>query len=132
RSRARDAAVCGGPPARAAPSAPRMPPLLAASHERRVALLESLPLGDLRDKVCVDYGCGSWGFGAIFPALQRCGYAIGMDISRAALEASARGAAEREGPDGRRYGYVTSRGDEARLRDQSVRRFFAGECRGHV
>jgi SAM-dependent methyltransferase/predicted O-methyltransferase YrrM len=109
-----------------------MPPLLAASHERRVALLESLPLGDLRDKVCVDYGVGSWGFGAIFPALQRCGFAIGMDISRAALEASARVSAEREWPYGRRYVYVTSRGDELRLRDASVDVFFAGESVEHV
>jgi SAM-dependent methyltransferase/predicted O-methyltransferase YrrM len=111
---------------------PPMSPLLAASHERRVALLQSLPLGDLRDKVCVDYGVGSWGFGAIFPALQRCGYAIGMDISRAALEASARISAEREWPYGRRYVYVTSRGDEIRLRDGSVDVFFAGECIEHV
>lgn len=111
---------------------PEMSPLLLASHHRRMALLAALPLGDLTDKVCVDYGVGSWGFGRIFPALQHCGYAIGMDISRSAIEASARVSAEGDWPYGKNYVYLTSRGDELRLQDASVDVFFAGECIEHV
>jgi SAM-dependent methyltransferase/predicted O-methyltransferase YrrM len=107
---------------------PALSPLLAASHERRVALLAALPLGDLRNKVCVDYGVGSWGFGQVFRALQHCGFAIGMDISRSAVEASARVSAEGRWPYGKDYLYLTARGDDLRLKDASVDVFFAGEC----
>ncbi|HXJ33717.1 MAG TPA: class I SAM-dependent methyltransferase [Candidatus Eisenbacteria bacterium] len=111
---------------------PTLSPLLLASHERRVALLEALPVGDLSTKVCVDYGVGSWGFGQIYPKLRHCAYAIGMDISRSALEASARVSAEHRWPYGNNYMYITSRGDRFALDDASVDLFFAGECIEHV
>src|SRR4051794_35415322 len=38
------------------PLEPTRSPLLQAAHERRLALLGSLPVGDLSSKVCVDYG----------------------------------------------------------------------------
>src|SRR5262249_22887917 len=91
-----------------------------------------LPVGDLSTKVCVDYGVGSWGFGQIYPKLRQCAYAIGMDISRAALEASARISAEHDWPYGKNYVYLTSRGDHLRLNDASGDLFFAGECVEHV
>jgi predicted O-methyltransferase YrrM/SAM-dependent methyltransferase len=104
-----------------------VPPLLAAAQARRVALLEALPLGDLTDKVCVDHGVGSWGFGATFPSLQRCAYAVGVDVSRAALVASERISAAGEWPYGENYVYLTARGGHLRLRDESVDVFFAGD-----
>src|SRR5687767_7375109 len=67
-----------------------MTPLQRASLERLTALLDALPVGDLSDKVCVDYGVGARGFGDAYPKLRECAYAIGMDVSRVALEASAR------------------------------------------
>jgi SAM-dependent methyltransferase/predicted O-methyltransferase YrrM len=111
---------------------PELSPLLLASHERRVALLDALPVGDLTGKVCVDYGVGPWGFGQIYPKLRQCGFAIGMDISRAALEASARLSADGDWPYGDNYFYLTSRGDRFALDDASVDLFFAGECIEHV
>lgn len=109
-----------------------MPLTVQASHERRIELLEQLPLGDLREKVCLDYGVGSWGFACIFPKLQHCAYAIGIDISYEAIKESARISAAGTFPYGKNFFYLTSRGDDIRLQDQSVDVVFAGECIEHI
>ena len=106
--------------------------LQEAAHERRMALLDGLPVGDLSGKVCVDFGVGSWGFACVYPRLQHCGLAIGIDISTEAIRESARVSASGSFPYGHRYLYLTSSGDDIKLRDASVDVFFAGECIEHV
>ena len=59
----------------------KLPAITQASHYRRMALLDALPLGDLSDKVVVDYGVGPWGFACVFPKLHACREAIGIDLS---------------------------------------------------
>ncbi len=110
----------------------KLPAITQASHFRRMALLDSLPLGDLRGKVCVDYGVGPWGFACIFPKLQACGQAIGLDISPEAVRMSE--AVSRNGsfPYGDRVRYMTSTGSTLDLPDASVDVFFAGESIEHV
>jgi 2-polyprenyl-3-methyl-5-hydroxy-6-metoxy-1,4-benzoquinol methylase len=109
-----------------------MPPMIQAGHERRMELLDSLPIGDVSDKVCVDYGVGSWGFACIYPRLQACGRAIGIDISYEAIKESAAISANGNFPYGDNYTYLTSRGDNIKLDDHSVDIFFTGECIEHV
>ena len=109
-----------------------MPAIVQAAHERRMELLDGLPIGDVSDKVCVDYGVGSWGFACIYPRLQRCAYAVGIDISHAAITESAAVSARGAFPYGTNYAYLTSRGDDLQLKDRSVDIFFAGECVEHV
>jgi SAM-dependent methyltransferase len=106
--------------------------LQEAAHERRMALLDDLPVGDLAGKVCVDFGVGSWGFACVYPRLQRCGFAVGIDISAEAVRESARLSASGSFPYGLRYAYLTSSGDDIQLQDSSVDVFFAGECIEHV
>jgi SAM-dependent methyltransferase len=109
-----------------------MLPIIQAGHERRMYLLDNLPIGDVSDKVCVDYGVGSWGFACIYPRLQQCAYAIGIDISYEAVKESAAISARGDFPYGNNYTYLTSRGDDIKLDDQSVEIFFTGECIEHV
>jgi len=109
-----------------------MPVIIQAAHERRIQLLDSLPIGDVQDKICVDYGVGSWGFACIYPKLQNCAYAIGIDISYAAIQESAAISAKGDFPYGSNYVYLTSRGDDIKLKDQTVDIFFTGECIEHV
>jgi SAM-dependent methyltransferase len=109
-----------------------MPAIIQAAHERRMQILDSLPVGDVSNKVCVDYGVGSWGFACIYPRLQHCAYAIGVDISYAAVRESAALSAGGAFPYGANYVYLTSRGDDIKLRDASADIFFAGECIEHV
>lgn len=106
--------------------------LQVAAHERRMALLDALPVGDLSGKVCVDFGVGSWGFACVYPRLQDCELAIGIDISIDAIRESARVSASGSFPYGQRYAYLTSSGEDIKLRDASVDVFFAGECIEHV
>jgi len=103
------------------------PPILQAAHERRQALLDSLPLGDVHDKVCVDFGVGAWGFACVYPRLQACREAIGFDISPEALRLSEQISRTGNFPYGRNYRYLLSRGDHLELKDASVDVFFAGE-----
>jgi SAM-dependent methyltransferase len=109
-----------------------MPPLQQAAHERRMELLDALPVGDLSGKVCVDFGVGSWGFACVYPRLQHCGFAVGIDISQEAVKESAKVSASGNFAYGERYAYLTSAGDDIRLRDGTVDLFFAGECIEHV
>ena len=109
-----------------------MIPIIQAAHERRMQLLDRLPIGDVSDKVIVDYGVGSWGFACIYPKLQYCAQAIGIDISYEAIKASATLSEQHNFPYGKNYKYLTSRGDNIELEDHSVDIFFAGECIEHV
>lgn len=109
-----------------------MTPLMHAAHDRRMAILASLDLSDLSDAICVDFGCGSWGFAAVFPALWTCGYAIGIDVSLVAIQESARLSQTASYPYGKNFTYLTSRGDNIPLRDESVDLLFAGECIEHI
>ena len=110
----------------------KWPPILRAAHERRIALLDSLPIGDVRDKVCVDFGVGRWGFACIYPRLQACRMAIGFDISPQALRMSQRISRDGNFPYGDNYQYLVSRGDHLELENASVDIFFAGESIEHV
>lgn len=109
-----------------------MPLIIQKAHERRMSLLDALPIGDVSEKVCVDYGVGSWGFACIFPKLQRCRLAIGIDISLEAIQISEKISASGNFPYRDRYIYFTSRGDDIRLADSSVDVFFSGECIEHI
>jgi SAM-dependent methyltransferase len=109
-----------------------LPAITQASHYRRMALLEGLPLGDLTDKVCVDYGVGSWGFACIFPRLQNCREAIGIDLSAEAVRLSEDVSRRGTFPYGDRCRYFTSTGSALALDDESVDVFFAGESIEHV
>ena len=110
----------------------KLPAITQASHFRRMALLEALPLGDLRDSVCVDYGVGPWGFACIFPKLQHCREAIGIDLSPEAVRISEGVSRNGQHPYGDRFRYLTSTGSALDLPDASVDVFFAGESIEHV
>lgn len=101
-----------------------------AAHERRMALLDAIPLGDIANATIVDYGVGSWGFGCIFPKLKKCREAIGFDISEFALEKS-RAISIAEGLAATTT-YKMSLGYELNIVDSSVDIFFCGECIEHV
>jgi ubiquinone/menaquinone biosynthesis C-methylase UbiE len=110
----------------------KLPAITQASHFRRMALLEALPLGDLRDKVCVDYGVGPWGFACIFPKLHDCREAIGIDLSPEAVRISERVSRDGTYAYGDRVRYLTSTGSKLELPDASVDVFFSGESIEHV
>lgn len=109
-----------------------MPPLTQAAHERRLALLDGLPIGDLSDSVVADFGVGSWGFACVYPRLQHCREAIGLDISAVALAESQRVSDSGSFPYGRNVRYLVSRGDRLPLEDETVDVLFAGESIEHV
>src|SRR5262249_1822172 len=103
------------------------PAVVRAAYQRRLELLDALPLGDLSGKVCVHFGVGSRGFAASFPKLQPCGTAIGVDFAPAAVTASAEISARGQAPYGRNFTYLTSRGDRISLPDASADVIYAGE-----
>jgi SAM-dependent methyltransferase len=107
-------------------------PMQEAAHNRRMALLSAIPLPDLRDAVVVDYGTGAWGFAAVYPALHHCAHAVGMDISPTAVSLSEKVSAKGEFAYGRNVTYLTARGGDLLLDDDTVDVFFAGECIEHV
>jgi SAM-dependent methyltransferase len=122
--------LAGGPKIYGDPS--DWPAVTAAAHERRMELLDALPVGDLTGKVCVDYGCGPWGFACVYPRLHHCGQAIGIDISRLAVQASEALSASGKFPYGRNYRYLTSKGERIDLATGSIDLFFGGESIEHV
>ena len=109
-----------------------MSPMIQAAHERRMEILDGLDIGDVSESVCVDFGVGSWGFACIYPRLQRCGFAVGFDISGEAVRESDRLSRTSDWPYGDRFAYLRSRGDRIDLRDSSVDLFFTGECIEHI
>ena len=105
--------------------------MLQAAHERRMELLDGLPIGDVADKVCVDFGVGSWGFAEVYPRLQHCGLAIGLDISPTAVATS--GGSRRPATVPTAPAPATwPPGATTSLTDASVDVFFTGECIEHV
>ncbi len=110
----------------------KLPAITQASHYRRMTLLDSLPLGDLSDKVVVDYGVGPWGFACVFPKLHACREAIGIDLSPEAVRISAEVSRAQTFPYGDRFRYLTSSGSAIDLPDHSVDVVFAGESIEHV
>jgi len=110
----------------------KLPAIPQASHFRRMELLASLPLGDLSDKVCVDYGVGPWGFACVFPALHACRQAIGIDLSPEAVRISTEVSRSQTFPYGDRVTYLTSPGSRIDLPSSSVDLVFAGESIEHV
>ncbi len=110
----------------------KLPAITQASHFRRMALLDGLPLGDLSDKVVVDYGVGPWGFACVFPKLHACREAIGIDLSPEAVRISEQLSRSQPFPYGDRVRYLTSTGSTIDLPDQSVDVVFAGESIEHV
>lgn len=109
-----------------------MTKLIAAAHERRMALLDSLPIGSLKGKTVVDFGTGSWGFACIFPRLHDCKLAIGIDISAEAVKVSKKVSASGNYLYGNRFKYYVADGLKIPLESQSVDLFFTGECIEHV
>jgi len=109
-----------------------MSPMTTAAHQRRIAILDELDIGDITGKTCLDFGVGSWGFACIYPRLHSCGHAIGMDISEAALAESRRVSAEGDFPYGDNVTYLHSRGHRIPLPDTHVDLVFAGECIEHI
>jgi len=110
----------------------KLPAITQASHYRRMALLDALPLGDLTGKTVVDYGVGPWGFACVFPKLHACGQAIGIDLSPEAVRMSDRLSRSQPFPYGDRFRYLTSEGSTIDLPDCSVDVVFAGESIEHV
>lgn len=102
-----------------------------AAHNRRMALLDSIPLKDIENATVVDYGVGSWGFGCIFPKLKKCRQAIGFDISEIAIQKS-RAISENDDALAGKVSYLVSMGYQLELPDNSVDIFFCGECIEHV
>jgi SAM-dependent methyltransferase len=110
----------------------KLPAITQASHYRRMAILESLPIGDVTDKVIVDYGVGPWGFACVFPKLHPCRQAIGIDLSPEAVRISEQLSRSQTFPYGDRFRYLTSTGSTIDLPDHSVDIVFAGESIEHV
>jgi hypothetical protein len=75
-----------------------MPPFMQAGHERRMAAARELPIGDVSQKVLRRLRRRIVGLRLHLPALQHCRHAIGIDISAAAVEESARLSATGELP----------------------------------
>src|SRR5262245_6496347 len=108
-------------------------PLIAQKgHFRRAELLARLDIGDVSRMTCVEFGMGSWGFAPMYPQLHDCAKAIGIDISKHALELSAKLIAEQRPKYADRYQGLESDGMTLPLPDGSVDVFFSGESIEHV
>lgn len=102
------------------------------SHARKMELLDQLPLPDMVSLVAVDYGVGSWGFGCVFPRLKKCAHAIGIDISKTAIDLSRELSEKDSALSHAKLDFYTSVGYAIPLPDSSVDIFFAGECVEHI
>ncbi len=109
-----------------------LPVLTHTGHLRRVELLDMLEIGDVRDLTCLDFGMGSWGFASTYPKLHHCRRAIGMDLSRSALEQTVRLANENNHPYLRDFSVHQSDGMNFPLPDESVDLVFSGESIEHT
>jgi SAM-dependent methyltransferase len=108
-------------------------PLIAQKgHYRRMDLLARLAIGDVRQKVCLDFGTGSWGFANIFPALQHCRFAYGLDISSSAIAKSQELSCSHPFPYGSNFKYLQSDGLDIPLPDSSIDLIFSGESIEHT
>lgn len=102
--------------------------LAQAAHERRVAMLDNLPIGNVSNKVCVDYSVGSAGLGGVYSKLHSCAYAIGIGIAAEACRASTAISASNDFSYSCDYTYMRSREDDLRLKEACVDIFFVGDC----
>ena len=109
-----------------------IPVVSQAGHVRRVELLDRLKVGDTSGMTCVDFGMGSWGFGAVFPRMHDCARAIGMDLSAAAIEMSRELVATSQPKYAERFETYQSDGMDIPMPDGSVDLFFSGESIEHV
>lgn len=103
-----------------------------AAHNRRMEILASIDLPDLKTATVLDYGVGSWGFACIFEKLKECLNPIGVDISRHAIERSIELSKHDPLLAGKTVRYLTSKGYEIDLPDRSCDIIFCGECIEHV
>jgi len=108
-------------------------PLIAQKgHNRRMELLSLLKIGDVQQKICLDFGTGSWGFAGIFPALHHCRFAYGLDISSSAIAKSEELSRSHPFPYGSNFKYLQSDGLDIPRPDGSVDIIFAGESIEHT
>ena len=114
------------------PALEDLPLISQKGHHRRAELLENLDIGDVSDKVIADFGTGSWGIAGIYPRLQRSKFAYGLDVSQAALDASAKLSREGTFGYGPNFEYRQSDGLDLPLPDESLDILFAGEAIEHV
>jgi ubiquinone/menaquinone biosynthesis C-methylase UbiE len=103
-----------------------------AGNDRKNYLLSTLPIPDLSNSTVVDYGVGSWGFGCVFPKLKECKQPIGVDVSKYAIDCSARRAEKDPVLNRKSPKFITSTGYDIGLEDQSIDLLFAGECIEHI
>ncbi|MBB5414124.1 class I SAM-dependent methyltransferase [Paraburkholderia atlantica] len=106
--------------------------MLEAAHGARINILSQLDVGDLSDKVVVDFGTGSWGFACVFEKLHHCKMAIGIDISAHAVALSEEKSRNGNFAYGDRFKYLVSDGIKIPLEDNTADVFFTGECIEHV
>lgn len=109
-----------------------IPLISQKGHARRVELLDALEIGDVRRMTIVDFGMGAWGFGSVYEKLQHCARAIGMDVSRSALDMSKKLAAENRAPYCDNFEVYQSDGMHLPIETASVDLFFSGESIEHV
>ena len=109
-----------------------LPLIWQKGHYRRMELLDTLQVGDVSDKVCVDFGTGSWGFAGIFPRLHQCKFAYGLDISKTAIEQSTALSRNHPFPYGKNFAYLQSDGLDLPFLDKFVDIIFSGESIEHV
>lgn len=110
----------------------QMTVLEKAGNDQKNYLLSKLPIPDLSNATVVDYGVGSWGFGCVFPKLKECKQPIGVDVSKYAIDCSAKIAEKDPVLNGKSPKFITSTGYDIDLEDQSVDLLFAGECIEHI
>jgi SAM-dependent methyltransferase len=109
-----------------------LPVISHTGHLRRMELLDALEIGDVTVLTCLDFGMGSWGFASTFPKLHHCRRAIGMDLSRSALDQTVRLANENNHPYAKEFSVQQSDGMNLPLKDESVDLVFSGESIEHT
>ena len=109
-----------------------IPLVWQTGHYRRMELLDRLDIGDVTDKVCLDFASGSWGFACMYPRIHHCKFAYGMDISQRAVDLSIQLTNEKGFPFGNSFTFLRSDGMNIPLPDASVDLVFAGEAIEHI
>jgi SAM-dependent methyltransferase len=109
-----------------------LPVISHTGHLRRMELLDMLEIGDVREFTCLDFGMGSWGFASTFPKLHHCKRAIGMDLSRSALEQTVRLANDNNYPYAKDFSVHQSDGMNLPIEAESVDLVFSGESIEHT
>jgi SAM-dependent methyltransferase len=97
-------------------------------HQRRMAIIDSLDIGEVPKAVAMDFGMGSWGFASVFPRLRKAARCFGVDIAEYALQLSR----ERDWELGARVEYRQSDGESIPVADGTLDIFWGGEVLEHV